>query len=84
MPNWDTRRARELYDQGLSWSAIGRGVGVSKSAVLSYGRRPTNGWPRRAGEQEFVPRTPAPPSASPVRRGQSTLPPLRSDVTDVP
>jgi hypothetical protein len=38
-------RARELWDAGLSATAIGRHVGASKSAIVGYAHR--HGWPQR-------------------------------------
>jgi hypothetical protein len=41
---WDTKRGRELYDQGYTLAAIGEALGVARQTVRSYAH--SHGWPK--------------------------------------
>lgn len=78
--DWDTKKARTLYDQGLSYPEIARALGVTKNQISSYSARH---WPNRAIDAErqakhFKPASAKPPPIKRVPRGASTLPPLGS------
>jgi hypothetical protein len=81
---WDRDRAKMLYDQGLSYAAIGRDVGCTPCAISGYANR--NDWGRvvnpryaaNASNFHAEPRPPGPPPARILRPGEPTLPPLMS------
>ena len=86
-PDWtddETARLLELWPTGLSTAKIGKEIGRSKHAVVSKVDR--LGLPDRPSP---IPQRPDPNSKVRkrlargfVRRGQSTLPPLASEVSD--
>lgn len=87
---WDRDQAKVLYDQGLSYAAIGRAVGCSACAISGHANRTK--WdrvpdPRYAAQvRNFHPQQPslklygppAPPPPRALRPGEPTLPPLMS------
>lgn len=85
---WDVDLARRLYDQDLSYAAIGRECGTSKSAVM---RRAKDYWPARPGDADryakhFLGRLHGKSDGKSLEpelvprygRGVPSLPPLRS------
>jgi GcrA cell cycle regulator len=65
---------RAAWDEGLSTAAIGRRIGVSKSAVNAKADR--LGLP---GRESPIRRRTEPKRVKPLRPGASTLPPLASE-----
>lgn len=89
---WDRDKAKLLYDQGLSYAAIGREVGCTACAVSGHANRA--GWSRVLSPQDAAlasnfrygqppklygpPPPPSPPPARLLHPGEPTLPPLMS------
>lgn len=79
MPDWDRKKARELYDANVPRSEIARRVGASKNALVGVITREK--WPKReidtlAYQKAFRPAQTK--NTKPLYAPKTTLPPLAS------